>query len=69
MGFNPEKECIKIRALLKEQDHIKDIPLDVFGIAVMRIIGTPSHAKAGKWIDSFELFGFIKVKEDIVNFT
>ena len=68
MGFNPEKECLKIKALLNEQGYKKDIPRDTFGVATMQILGTPSRVKAGKWMDSFELFGFITVKGEVVNF-
>ena len=68
MGFSPKKECMKIKALLSEQGYEKNIPKDCFGVAVMQILGTPSRAKAGKWIDSFELFGYIKVKDGVINF-
>ena len=68
MGFNPEKEYQKIKTLLKTQGHTKNIPLDVFGVAVMRILGTNKRVVAGRWIDTFELFGFISRKDDVINF-
>jgi hypothetical protein len=68
MGFNPEKEYQKIKELLKKEKQTKDIPLDTFGVAVMRILGTNKKVVAGRWIETFELFGFIRNKDDIINF-
>lgn len=68
MGFNPRKECLKVKDLLKKQDHTKNISLNVFGVAVMQVIGTPKRVKAGRWIEAFESFGYIEKKDDIINF-
>lgn len=68
MGFNPEKEYLKIKTMLKTQGYTMDVPVDVFGVAVMRILGTNKKTVAGRWVDTFELFGFISVEGDKVFF-
>lgn len=68
MGFNPKKALDKIREELEQADNKSDIPFDVFGIATMKILGTNKKPVAGKWIETFELFGYIKIKDNKINF-
>lgn len=68
MGFNSKKTCNKIREELEKQGHKKDIPFDVFGIATMKVLGTNKKPKAAKWINTFELFGYIEIQNKKVNF-
>lgn len=68
MGFNPEKAYLKIKKDLINDGHKSEIHKNVFGVYTMKVIGTPSKVKAGKWMDTFELFGYIDIKNNIINF-
>ena len=68
MGFNPEKQCLKIKELLKADGFVKNIPFDKFGVMTMRVIGSSTTARARKWIINFETMGFITIDNDLINF-
>ena len=67
MGFNPKKELNKIKASLKSKGYVKDIPVDVFGVEIMIVIGT-GKKKAIEWVENFQMMNLIKKDGNVINF-
>jgi hypothetical protein len=67
MGFNPKKELLKIKSNLETKGYKKNIPIDVFGVEIMLVLGAGKN-KTVQWIANFETMGLITKNDNKISF-